>query len=77
MILNQYATVIKRQTNKQTQSNTKFSIFFFFFFFNCYLADPRPTLGHSQGDSLTNPMLIAAFYLIRPEGQGALISIQD
>ena len=39
-----------------------------FFFFNCYLADPRPTLGHSQGDSLTNPMLIAAFYLIRPEG---------
>ena len=40
----------------------------FFFFFNCYLADPQPTLGHSQGDSLTNPMLIAAFYLIRPEG---------
>ena len=32
-----------------------------FFFFNCYLADPRPTLGHSQGDSLTNPMLITAF----------------
>ena len=42
--------------------------FVFFFFFNCYLADPRPTLGHSQGDSFTNPMLIAAFYLIRPEG---------
>ena len=35
--------------------------FFFFFFFNCYLADPRPTLGHSQGDSLTNQMLITAF----------------
>ena len=43
-------------------------VFFCFCFFNCYLADPRPTLGHSQGDSLTNPMLIAAFYLIRPEG---------
>ena len=42
--------------------------FFFFFFFNCYLADPRPTSGHSRGDSLTNPMLIAAFYPIRPEG---------
>ena len=24
-------------------------------FFNCYLAAPRPTLGHSQGNSLTNP----------------------
>ena len=32
-----------------------------FFFFNCYLAVPRPTLGHSQGDSLTNSMLITAF----------------
>ena len=38
-----------------------FHAIFFFFFFNCYLADPRPTLGHSQGDSLTNPMLITAF----------------
>ena len=37
-------------------------------FFNCYLADPRPTLGHSQGDSLANPMLITTFELIRPEG---------
>ena len=33
------------------------------FFFNCYLAAPLPTLGHSQGDSLTNPMLITAFEL--------------
>ena len=32
-----------------------------FYFFNCYLAVPRPTLDHSQGDSLTNPMLITAF----------------
>ena len=38
------------------------------FFFNCYLVAPRPTLGHSQRDSLTNPMLITAFYLCRPEG---------
>ena len=36
-------------------------VFFFFNFFNCYLADPRSTLGHSQGDSLANPMLITAF----------------
>ena len=32
------------------------------FFCNCYLAAPQPTLGHSQGNSLTNPMLITAFY---------------
>ena len=31
---------------------------------NCYLAAPRPTLGHSQGDSLTNPMLITVFLSI-------------
>ena len=30
-------------------------------FFNCYLAASRPTLGHSQGVSLTNSMLITAF----------------
>ena len=34
------------------------------FFFNCYLAVPRPTLGHSRGDSLTNPMLITVFSTI-------------
>ena len=38
------------------------------FFFNCYLAVPQPTLSHSQGDSLTNPMLITAFVHVRPEG---------
>ena len=38
------------------------------FFFNCYLAVPRPTLGHSQGDSLTNLMLITAFVQVRPKG---------
>ena len=36
-------------------------LFFVFFFWNCYLAVPRPTLGHSRGDSLINPMLITAF----------------
>ena len=37
-------------------------------FFNYYFAVPRPTLGHSQGDSLTNPMLIITFVQVRPEG---------
>ena len=33
-------------------------------FFNCYLAVRMPTLGHSQGGSLTNLMLITAFSTI-------------
>ena len=33
-------------------------------FFNCYLAVPRPTLGHFRGDSFINPMLITAFSTI-------------
>ena len=37
-------------------------------FFNCYLAFPQTTSGHSQGVSLTNPMLITAFYLFQPKG---------
>ena len=37
-------------------------------FFKCYLAVPQPSLGHSQGDSLTNLMLITAFVHIRLEG---------
>ena len=41
---------------------------FFFFIFNCCLAVPRPTLTHSRGDSLTNPMLITAFVQVRPQG---------
>ena len=31
-------------------------------FLNCYLAVPRPTLGHSWGDSLSNLMVITAFF---------------
>ena len=37
-------------------------------FFNCYLAVPGPTLGHSWGDSLTNLMLITVSVLFWPEG---------
>ena len=45
------------------------------FFFNCYLAVPRPTLGHSQGDSLTNLMLITAFlYMFDPKVTGSLVT---
>ena len=36
-------------------------------FFNCYLAAPRPTLGHYRGGSLTQPMLITAFLLFWTE----------
>ena len=39
-----------------------------FLFFNCYLAAPWPSLGHSQGDSLTKPILITLFELFKPEG---------
>ena len=38
------------------------------FSFNCYLAVPQPTLGHSQEDSLTNPMLITVFVQVWPKG---------
>ena len=34
----------------------------FTFFLNCYSVTPQPTLGHSQGDSLTNLMSITAFF---------------
>ena len=46
----------------------KRSAYVFLFFFNCYLTVPRSTFGHSQGDSLTNRMLITAFAHIQPEG---------
>ena len=42
-------------------------------FFNCYLAVPRPTLGHSRGDSLTNPMLIIAFSTILAQRSPAVL----
>ena len=37
-------------------------------FFSCCLVSPGLTLGHSQGNSLTNPMLVTAFQLFSPEG---------
>ena len=37
------------------------------FFLNCYLAAPRPTLGHFRGDSLTHLMLITVFLHFWPE----------
>ena len=44
-------------------------------FFNCYLAAPRLTLGHSQEDSLTNPMLITAlFNYFDPKLTGSLVT---
>ena len=36
------------------------------FFCNCYLATLWPILGYSQGDSLTNLILITAFQIFRP-----------
>ena len=39
----------------------KVELHVFVFLFNCYLAAQQPTLGHCQGDSLTNPMLITVF----------------
>ena len=32
--------------------------------FMCYLAVPQPNLGRFRGDSLTNPMLITAFFIL-------------
>ena len=37
-------------------------------FFNCYLIASRPALGHSQGESLTNSIVITAFELLWPKG---------
>ena len=46
-----------------------------YFFFNCYLAVPWPTLGHSHGDSLTNSMLITVLlYIFNPKVTGSLIT---
>ena len=65
---------VKQLSNKYTynESNTFLQnvveVTRFIFFFNCNLTAPRPTLGHSQRDSLTNPMLITMCYLYRPEG---------
>ena len=55
----------KNSNNNSNKAKRKdLSFLSFNFFFNCYLAVPRPTLGHSRGDSLTNPMSITAFSTI-------------
>ena len=43
------------------KENGKNEVHFLLPFSNCYLAVSRPTLGYSQGESLTNPILITAF----------------
>ena len=42
--------------------------FFVHNFFNCYLAVPRPFLGHYREGNLTHSMLITSVLHIRPEG---------
>ena len=42
-------------------------------FFNSYLAVPRPTLGHSQGGTLTNLMLMF-FDDFDPKVTGTLVT---
>ena len=58
----------EKQRSGTSYSETVRGKCFFFFFFNCYLAVPQPTLGHSQRDSLTNLILITVFIYIQPEG---------
>ena len=41
---------------------------------NCCLATPRATLGHYQGGSLTDPMLITAFYIFDAKVTGSLVA---
>ena len=64
LVLRQVPTCIwKRQILLISQLS-----FYIGYFFNCYLGVPLPVLGHSQGDSLTNLMLITAYVPILPEG---------
>ena len=52
-----------------------FFFFFFFFLFNCLFDCPRSTLGHSQGEGLTNPILTTTFNLmLTPEVTGSLVA---
>ena len=50
------------------KENGKNEVDFLLLFCKCYLAAPRPTLGHSQEDNLTNLMLITAFVQVPPKG---------
>ena len=65
------ANILNKNIDLNSYSeNAKIAIFFF----NCYLAAPRPTLGHYRGDSLTHPMLITAFYIFDPRVTGSLVA---
>ena len=44
------------------------------YIFNCYLAVPRPTLGHSQVDSLLTQCLSLHLYIFHPKVTGSLIA---
>ena len=66
-VLNLFSIILFKSIYQYVISQN-WTLFKIIIFFNCYLAAPRPTLGRCQGDSLTNPMLIIAFYLFRPEG---------
>ena len=56
----------------ETSDKQSFSVFYFLvyaplqqvLFFNCYLAAPWLTLGHSQRDSLTNSIVMIEFLTI-------------
>ena len=53
----------------------QYPINLFFVFCNCYLAAPRPTLGHYLRGSLTHPILVTTFFRIfDPEVTGSLLT---
>ena len=58
----------KKKKKKRERKISRPIVFINTLFFNCYLAAPRPTLGHCRGDRLTHPMLITAFVQFRPIG---------
>ena len=47
--------------------------YYYHYIFNCYLAAPRPALGHYRGGSLIHPMLITVFYIFDPKVTGSLV----
>ena len=47
--------------------------YYYHYFFNCYLAAPRPALGHYRGGSLIHPMLITLFYIFDQKVTGSLV----
>ena len=58
----------KKKERKRERKISRPIVFINTLIFNCYLAAPRPTLGHCRGDRVTHPMLITAFVQFRPIG---------